>query len=84
MHHPLHLAGRTPWSARVPLGPLFAQPNQPHGIPERPAGGLAADRGSAPLIGLPPARTMPQARRRAQPAATACPTLALEDKWTAS
>jgi len=33
--------GRTPWSARVPLDPLFAQPNQPDAtiITERPVVG---------------------------------------------
>ena len=37
--------GRTPWSALIPLDPLFSQPKQPHAIPERPAGGAAADQG---------------------------------------
>src|SRR6266516_4049329 len=27
------IVGRTPWSARVPLDPLFAQSNQPHAVP---------------------------------------------------
>jgi hypothetical protein len=40
--------GRTPWSARVPLDPLFAQPNRPNVIPERPIGA------SALTIGRPP------------------------------
>jgi hypothetical protein len=38
------IVGRTPWSARVPLDPLFAQPNQPHTIPER----LAREEAEAP------------------------------------
>jgi hypothetical protein len=42
--------GRTPWSARVPLDPLFAELNQPHAIPERPTGGPAADQGDSPTI----------------------------------
>jgi len=33
--------GQTPWSARVPLDPLFALQNQP----DRPARGPAADQG---------------------------------------
>ena len=40
--------GRTPWSARVPLDPLFALPNQPRVIPERPTGWSAADQGVRP------------------------------------
>jgi hypothetical protein len=40
--------GRTPWSARVPLDPLLAQPSQPHAIPQRPTGASAADRGGRP------------------------------------
>ena len=40
--------GRTPWSGRVPLAPLFARPNQSRGIPERPTGGAAADQGVRP------------------------------------
>jgi hypothetical protein len=40
--------GRTPWSARVPLYPLLAQPNQPHAIPEWPTRGSAADQGVRP------------------------------------
>jgi hypothetical protein len=31
------IVGRTPWSARAPLDPLFAEPDQPQPIPERPA-----------------------------------------------
>jgi len=42
--------GRTPWSARVPLDPLFAQPNQPDAIRERPTRASAADRGVRPTI----------------------------------
>ena len=38
--------GRTPWSARVPLDPLFAPPNQPHAISKEADRG-AADRGAA-------------------------------------
>src|SRR5580704_12186168 len=41
--------GRTPWSARVPLDPLFAELNQPHTIPERPSGS-AVDPGVCPTI----------------------------------
>src|SRR5580704_4636809 len=40
--------GRTPWSARVPLDPLLAPPDQPHVTRERPTGGSAADRGGPP------------------------------------
>jgi hypothetical protein len=47
---PKRAVGRTPWSARVPLDPLFAQLNQPHAIPERPTGGSAADQGVRPTI----------------------------------
>jgi outer membrane protein len=36
--------GRTPWSARVPLDPRFAQPSQLHNR-KRPTGASAADRG---------------------------------------
>ena len=39
----LATVGRTPWSARVPLDPLFVRPNQPHAIHKRPIGGSAAD-----------------------------------------
>jgi hypothetical protein len=42
--------GRTPWSAQVPLDPLFAQPNRPDVIPERPTGGAAADQEVRPTI----------------------------------
>jgi len=46
--------GRTPWSARVPLDPLFAQPNQPGAIRERPTralpGGDPGGRGVRPTI----------------------------------
>jgi hypothetical protein len=44
------IVGRTPWSARVPPDPLFAPPNQPHAIPERPARAPAADQGVRPTI----------------------------------
>jgi peptidoglycan/xylan/chitin deacetylase (PgdA/CDA1 family) len=37
------IVGRTPWSARVPLDPLF-------GVQHRPAGGPAADQGVRPTI----------------------------------
>jgi hypothetical protein len=40
--------GRTLWSARVPLDPLFAEPNRPHAIPEWPTRGSAADQGGRP------------------------------------
>ena len=43
------LVGRTPWSARVPLDPLFARPNQLQ-IRERPTGGAAVDQGVRPTI----------------------------------
>ena len=39
------IVGRTPWSARVPLDPLFAKPNQP-----RPTGPQAADQGASPTV----------------------------------
>src|SRR6202162_1075113 len=42
--------GRTPWSARVHLDPLFAQANQPHAIPERPTGEAAANHGVRPRL----------------------------------
>ena len=42
--------GRTPWSARVPLDPLFTLPNQPHTIAGRPTGGRRADQGVRPTI----------------------------------
>src|SRR5580698_3684882 len=42
--------GRTPWSARVPLDPLSAPPNQPHVTRERPTRASAADRGVRPTI----------------------------------
>jgi mono/diheme cytochrome c family protein len=42
--------GRTPWSARGLLDPLFALKNQPHSIPERPARGPAADQGVRPTF----------------------------------
>jgi hypothetical protein len=42
--------GRTPWSARVPLDPPFAQPNQRSAIPERPTGASAADQGVRPTL----------------------------------
>ena len=38
--------GRTPWSARVPLDPLFARQNQLHASPEKPTRGSAADQGA--------------------------------------
>jgi hypothetical protein len=41
LHKPV---GRTPWSARVPLDPLFAHPKQPHAIPERPPRGYLRTR----------------------------------------
>ena len=44
------IVGRTPWSARVPLDPLFAPQNQPHVIPERRARGPAADQGVRPTF----------------------------------
>ena len=44
--------GRSPWSARVPLDPLFAQLYQAHAIPERPTVGSAADQGVRPTINL--------------------------------
>ena len=45
----LATVGRTPWSARVPLDPLFVQPHQRHATHKRPTGGSAVDqRGSAP------------------------------------
>src|SRR6266567_1965517 len=44
------IVGRTPWSARVPLDPLLAQPNQPEAIHERPTRASAADRGVRPTI----------------------------------
>ena len=44
----LATVGRTPWSARVPLDPLFVQPHQPHAIHKRPTGGSAADQGVRP------------------------------------
>jgi len=83
MHHRLTV-GRTPWSARVPLDPLFAQQSHPHAMPRGWPGAAAT---------LPLVRTMPERRRCCfQPAASwgtsaggsACSTLALEDKWTAS
>jgi hypothetical protein len=40
--------GRTPWSARVPLDPLYDQPNQSGAIIEGPTGGSAADQGVRP------------------------------------
>jgi hypothetical protein len=43
--------GRTPWSARVPLDPLLAPPDQPHVTRERPTGESAADRGVRPTSG---------------------------------
>jgi len=52
--------GRTPWSARGPLAPLFAQPG-------RPTGGSAADQGVRPTfgkvsdIGMPSCRNGPVA-----------------------
>jgi peptidyl-prolyl cis-trans isomerase SurA len=42
----LSLVGRTPWSARVPLDPLFAPQIQPHRVP---AGGRNAAETPAPL-----------------------------------
>jgi hypothetical protein len=48
------LVGRTPWSARVPLDPLFAAPDQPQVVSERPTGptgptgASAADQGVRP------------------------------------
>jgi hypothetical protein len=73
------IVGRTPWSARVPLDPLFAEPNRPHAIPERPTRGSSADQGVRP--------TMPNTRVVGEVGGmrgSACPTLALEDKWTVS
>jgi predicted nucleic acid-binding protein len=42
--------GRTPWSARVPLDPLFEQPNQSDATLERPTGESAADQGVRPTV----------------------------------
>jgi hypothetical protein len=42
--------GRTPWSARVPLDPLFDQRKQCDAIAERPTGGSAADQGVRPTV----------------------------------
>jgi hypothetical protein len=44
------IVGRTPWSARVPLDPLFDQPNQSDATPERTTGGAAADQGGPPYV----------------------------------
>ena len=44
------MVGRTPWSARVPLDPLFAQSNQPHVIAEAPTRASAAGQGARPTI----------------------------------
>ncbi len=45
--------GRTPWSARGPLAPLFAPP-RPHPVtPKRPARGPAADQGVRPTAVFP-------------------------------
>jgi hypothetical protein len=41
----METVGRTPRSARVPPDPLFAQPDQPHAIPESPTVASAADQG---------------------------------------
>jgi hypothetical protein len=44
----METVGRTPRSARVPLDPLLAWPDEPHAIPERPTGASAADQGVRP------------------------------------
>jgi hypothetical protein len=55
MHHRLTV-GRTPWSARVPLDPLFAQQSHPPAMPERLAGGRrhtsasSHDAGGTPVL----------------------------------
>jgi glycosyltransferase involved in cell wall biosynthesis len=46
------LVGRTPWSARVPLDPLFARRNQQQGNLERPTGESAADQGGRPTFSV--------------------------------
>ena len=47
--------GRTPWSARVPLDPLFFQPNQAHAIPEEADGGVGRGPGGPPHTEAPDA-----------------------------
>jgi hypothetical protein len=42
------IVGRTPWSARVPLDPLFALHGQELPFPKKPARGPAADQGVRP------------------------------------
>jgi hypothetical protein len=44
---PLIIVGRTPWSARVPLDPPFAKPDQ-----QRPTGASAADQGVRPTLAI--------------------------------
>ena len=46
----LAVVGRTPWSARGPLAPLYVPPSQPQLSTERPARGLAADQGVRPTL----------------------------------
>jgi hypothetical protein len=58
--------GRTPWSARVPLDPPLARPQQIHVASERPTGGSAADRGVRPTLRK---RSMPAAYRVVGPPA---------------
>jgi VWFA-related protein len=78
-----HIVGRTPWSAGVPLDPLFAPLNQPHARPERPTRASAADRGVRPtlpsrlfIISLvipllaPAQQARPQVQSQVQPATT--------------
>jgi hypothetical protein len=45
--------GRTPSSARVPLDPLFFQPNRNHAIPEEADGGVGRGPGGPPYTEAP-------------------------------
>jgi len=47
--HCVNRVGQTPWSARVPLDPLFA-PREVLAARDKPARGPAADQGVRPTI----------------------------------